>query len=124
MKNPVLVALLLISAALIVLVEKHLAPSWAVVVILGREFIITGLRSVAATEGVIKAWITNLAHNQNTATAIGFYTSCESICALLASIIAGALWTNFGSTSTFATTAIIATVVSIYFLLKVKSKQS
>lgn len=44
---------LLISAALIVLVEKHLAPSWAVVVILGREFIITGLRSVAASEGVV-----------------------------------------------------------------------
>ncbi|MGB2913704.1 MAG: CDP-diacylglycerol--glycerol-3-phosphate 3-phosphatidyltransferase [Pyrinomonadaceae bacterium] len=44
---------LLISAALIVLVEKHLAPSWSVVVILGREFIITGLRSVAATEGII-----------------------------------------------------------------------
>lgn len=44
---------LLISAALIVLVEKHLAPSWAVVVIIGREFIITGLRSVAATEGIV-----------------------------------------------------------------------
>ena len=29
---------LLVSAALIVLVERHLAPSWAVVVILGREF--------------------------------------------------------------------------------------
>jgi len=44
---------LLISAALIVLVEKHLAPSWAVVVIVGREFIITGLRSVAAADGII-----------------------------------------------------------------------
>ena len=44
---------LLIAAALIVLVEKHLAPSWAVVVILSREFIITGLRSVAASEGII-----------------------------------------------------------------------
>ncbi len=44
---------LLISAALIVLVEKHLAPSWAVVVIIGREFIITGLRSVAANEGIV-----------------------------------------------------------------------
>jgi CDP-diacylglycerol---glycerol-3-phosphate 3-phosphatidyltransferase len=44
---------LLVSAALIVLVEKHLAPSWAVVVILGREFIITGLRSVAVDEGIV-----------------------------------------------------------------------
>ena len=44
---------LLVSAALIVLVEKHLAPAWVVVVILGREFIITGLRSVAAADGII-----------------------------------------------------------------------
>jgi CDP-diacylglycerol--glycerol-3-phosphate 3-phosphatidyltransferase len=44
---------LLVSAALIVLVEKHLAPSWAVVVILGREFIVTGLRSIAAAEGIV-----------------------------------------------------------------------
>ncbi len=44
---------LLVSAVLIVLVEKHLAPAWAVVVILGREFIITGLRSVAAADGIV-----------------------------------------------------------------------
>lgn len=44
---------LLISAALIVLVEKQLAPSWAVVIIIGREFIITGLRSIAANEGIV-----------------------------------------------------------------------
>ncbi len=44
---------LLISAALIVLVEKQLAPSWAVVIIIGREFIVTGLRSVAAAEGIV-----------------------------------------------------------------------
>jgi CDP-diacylglycerol--glycerol-3-phosphate 3-phosphatidyltransferase len=44
---------LLISAALISLVENQLAPAWAVVVIVGREFAVTGLRSIAATEGVI-----------------------------------------------------------------------
>ena len=44
---------LLVSAALIVLVEKHLAPAWVVVIILGREFVITGLRSMAASEGII-----------------------------------------------------------------------
>ena len=44
---------LLVSAALIALVEQHLAPAWAVVIILGREFAVTGLRSVAASEGLI-----------------------------------------------------------------------
>jgi CDP-diacylglycerol---glycerol-3-phosphate 3-phosphatidyltransferase len=44
---------LLVSAALIVLVEKHLAPAWTVVIILSREFIVTGLRAAAASEGII-----------------------------------------------------------------------
>ena len=44
---------LLISAALISLVENHLAPAWAVVIIVAREFAVTGLRSIAATEGVV-----------------------------------------------------------------------
>ncbi len=43
----------MISAALISLVENHLAPAWAVVIIVGREFAVTGLRSIAATEGVV-----------------------------------------------------------------------
>src|SRR2546422_10558128 len=46
---------LLISAALISLVENHLAPAWAVVIIVAREFAVTGLRSIAATEGVVIA---------------------------------------------------------------------
>ena len=74
----------------------------------------------AATEGVIKAWISNLAHKENTATAIGFYTSCESICALLASIIAGTIWTNWGSSSTFIATSVVSFIVFIYFLLKIR----
>jgi len=46
---------LLISAALISLVENKLAPAWAVVIIVGREFAVSGLRSIAATEGVVIA---------------------------------------------------------------------
>jgi CDP-diacylglycerol--glycerol-3-phosphate 3-phosphatidyltransferase len=42
---------LLISAALISLVENQLAPAWAVVIIIGREFAVSGLRSIAAAEG-------------------------------------------------------------------------
>ena len=44
---------LLISAALISLVENQLAPAWAVVIIIGREFAVTGLRSIAAADGIV-----------------------------------------------------------------------
>jgi MFS family permease len=84
-------------------------------------FFIYGIYA-GATEGVSKAWITNIAHDNNTATAIGFYTSCESVCALLASIIAGALWTGFGSFYTFGITAIISFSVLIYFLLGIRQR--
>ena len=46
---------LLISAALISLVENQLAPAWAVVIIIGREFAVTGLRSIAAVDGFVIA---------------------------------------------------------------------
>ena len=80
-------------------------------------FFLYGLYA-AATDGVIKAWITNIAHDKNTATAVGFYTSCQSICTLLASTIAGLLWDGFGSFYTFIATALIAALVMLYFLLK------
>jgi CDP-diacylglycerol--glycerol-3-phosphate 3-phosphatidyltransferase len=44
---------LLTSSAFISLVELQLAPAWMVVVIVGREFAISGMRSVAATRGVV-----------------------------------------------------------------------
>lgn len=72
---------LLVSAALIVLVEKHLAPSWAVVIILGREFVVTGLRSVAATEGIVI--------QAQTSGKIKMWAQCIAIVALLVAAAAG-----------------------------------
>ena len=43
---------LLITAALVSLVQMDLAQSWMVVVILGREFAVTVLRSIAHSRGV------------------------------------------------------------------------
>ncbi len=84
-------------------------------------FAVYGLFS-AATDGVSKAWITNIAHNKNTATAVGFYTSCQSICTLGASIIAGLIWEHLGSSYTFISTAVIAFIVFLFLLLRLANK--
>jgi len=44
-----------ISAAFVSLVELQLAPAWMVVVILGREFAVSGLRSIASAQGLVIA---------------------------------------------------------------------
>lgn len=82
-------------------------------------FAIYGLYA-GATDGVSKAWITNMAHERNTATAVGFYTSCQSISTLLASVIAGLVWDNFGSVYTFICTSGIAVIVLVFLMLRIK----
>ncbi len=42
---------LLVSAALISLVQVRVVPGWLVVLLVGREFAVSGLRSIAAAEG-------------------------------------------------------------------------
>jgi len=44
---------LLITAAFVPLVWMHLVPAWMVVIILGREFIVVGLREIASVEGLV-----------------------------------------------------------------------
>jgi CDP-diacylglycerol---glycerol-3-phosphate 3-phosphatidyltransferase len=43
---------LLMSAAFISLVEVGVAPAWMVVIVVGREFAVTGLRSIAISQGI------------------------------------------------------------------------
>lgn len=43
---------ILISAAFVALVEMGAAPAWMVIIVIGREFAVTGLRSIASSEGV------------------------------------------------------------------------
>ncbi|HLV94815.1 MAG TPA: CDP-diacylglycerol--glycerol-3-phosphate 3-phosphatidyltransferase [Candidatus Acidoferrales bacterium] len=44
---------LLISAAFVSLVAMNLVPAWMVVIIIGREFVVTGLRDIAVSEGLV-----------------------------------------------------------------------
>jgi CDP-diacylglycerol--glycerol-3-phosphate 3-phosphatidyltransferase len=44
---------LLVSSALIAMVEMGLAPAWMVVILVGREVAVTGLRNVALAKGIV-----------------------------------------------------------------------
>jgi len=68
----------------------------------------------AATDGISKAWITNIVDVNQTATAIGTYTGFQSICALIASSLCGLLWYKYGATTTFLITAAITILVIVY----------
>ena len=46
---------LLVSAALVVLLELSRIRSWIAILIIGREFLVTGLRGVAAADGIVIA---------------------------------------------------------------------
>ncbi|HJW30101.1 MAG TPA: MFS transporter [Saprospiraceae bacterium] len=69
----------------------------------------------AATEGVSKAWISNLVDTKDTATAIGLFSGFQSLSLLLASSITGLIWYNFGPMPAFLLTAGIAVSVLVYF---------
>ena len=44
---------LIVMAALIMLIPLDRVPAWAVLVILSRELIVSGIRSIASTEGIV-----------------------------------------------------------------------
>jgi len=69
---------LLISAAFIALVDMHLVEAWMVVIIIGREFTVLGLRNIASAEGMTIA-----------ASALGKTKMVLQVCAV-AVLIAGA----------------------------------
>lgn len=71
----------------------------------------------ASTEGISKAWLSNIASKDDTGKAIGMYAGFQSICLFMASSLTGLIWFKFGALAAFMTTASMAVVVTIYFLL-------
>lgn len=88
--------------------------------VFGILFLIYGLYA-AATEGIAKAWISNITAKEDTATAIGTFSGFQSICTMIASTFAGFIWYNFGATYTFYITTIASVIVLFYFIFFIKS---
>lgn len=70
----------------------------------------------SATEGISKAWISNITDKKDTATAIGTFSGLQSICTLFASSLTGFIWFQFGASAAFVLTATVTLFVMIYFL--------
>lgn len=67
----------------------------------------------ACTEGITKAWISNLCEKVDMATALGFQSTTQSIAAMLASFIAGAIWFGLGSSYVFMFSAMGTMIVAV-----------
>ncbi|MFZ1679196.1 MAG: MFS transporter [Saprospiraceae bacterium] len=79
-------------------------------------FFLYGLYA-ACTEGIGKAWISNITDKNDTATAIGFLSGFQSICAIIASTLTGVLWYSFGAKTAFMTIAVVTVGVIFYFMI-------
>lgn len=78
-------------------------------------FLLYGLYA-ATTEGVSKAWITNITETKDVATAVGSYSAWQSICSLAASSLTGFLWFQFGAAGALAVSGLASTLLIIYFI--------
>jgi MFS family permease len=68
----------------------------------------------AATEGVSKAWISDLVPDERRGTAIGLLTMFSSFAIMLGSFTAGFLWDEFGSIVPFLTSAVVSLIVGVF----------
>ncbi len=68
----------------------------------------------AATEGIGKAWISNIVPKTEVASAIGTYHSLQSIASIVASTLTGIIWVKWGASVAFSITAFFAITSAIF----------
>ncbi len=81
---------LMVTAALIMIIPLGRAPAWMVLVIIGREIIITGLRGIASSEGIVIS-----------ASHLGKYKTIFQIVAILGLLLHYDYYWLFGMESTY-----------------------
>lgn len=70
----------------------------------------------AATEGIAKAWISNISDNKDTATAIGTYSALNSLCVMIASSWTGFVWYQYGDSVAFLISGTVTIGVIVYLM--------
>ena len=72
---------------------------------------------MALTEGVSKAYISNLVPQEKIGTAFGIYQTTIGLCAFFASWIAGMLWSYVGISSPFIFGSMMAILAALLFIV-------
>ena len=70
----------------------------------------------ASTEGVVKAWVSDLIPDERRGSAIGLLTMFSSFAIMLGSFLAGILWDEFGSSVPFILSAVVSLILALRFL--------
>ena len=102
----------LVVFAIVYLSMGFALVSWQFIVLFGFYALYA-----AASEGISKALISNIAEKDKTATAIGFYTSFASIFTMLASSLAGLIWYTLGMKTMFIISGAGVLLVAIYMAI-------
>lgn len=75
----------------------------------------------AATEGVSKAWVSDLVADEWRGSAIGLLTMFSSFAIMIGSFVAGFLWDEFGATVPFLVSSAVSFLIAV-ILFATKSK--
>lgn len=72
----------------------------------------------ASTEGISKAWISDIIPDERRGTAIGLATLITGICVMIGSFATGFLWDKFGSQIPFLISAIASLIIALLVMVK------
>lgn len=94
------------------LLSQSITPQLYILLIL---FFIYSLYA-ACSDGVVKAIISSTIEDRERGTALGFFTGMSSICALIASVWTGIVWTHYNSSTAFLISALGAVVTGLILM--------
>jgi len=72
----------------------------------------------ASTEGISKAWVSDLIPDEQRGTAIGLLTMLSSFSVMLGSFLTGILWDQFGSSVPFLVSAVVSIIIALIVFLQ------
>ena len=107
-------ALLLLGLALLIVADLVLAVAASPLLVLAGS-VLWGLH-MAFTQGLLSKLVADTAPAQLRGTAFGLFNLVSGIALLLASVIAGALWSAFGAPATFLAGAAFAAATALGLL--------